>query len=74
MRSMNEESPERGRRGSREVGAVPVVAELQPLAPTKTFPPLGIGEVHAPAWLNKPLGRVVDAAGWALVACRWRSA
>jgi UDP:flavonoid glycosyltransferase YjiC (YdhE family) len=51
-----------------EVGAVPVVAELQPLAPTKAFPPLGIGEVRAPAWTNKPLGRVVDAAGWALVA------
>lgn len=51
-----------------EVGAVPVVAELQPLAPTRAFPPVGIGEVHAPAWLNKPLGRCVDAAGWALVA------
>lgn len=53
---------------AREVGAVPVVAELQPLAPTSTFLPVGVGDVHTPPWLNKPLGRIVDAAGWALVS------
>ena len=51
-----------------EVGAAPMLAELQPLAPTRAFPPVGIGDVRAPAWLNKPLRRVVDAASWAVVA------
>lgn len=51
-----------------DVGAHPVIAELQPLAPTREFAPSGLGDVRVPHALNRLLGRVVDFAGWATIA------
>ncbi|MCW5951658.1 MAG: glycosyltransferase family 1 protein [Propionibacteriaceae bacterium] len=51
-----------------DVGARPVIAELQPLAPTREFAPSGLGDVRVPRALNRALGRIVDFAGWATIA------
>lgn len=51
-----------------EIGARPVIGELQPLAPTREFAPSGLGDVRVPRALNRMLGRVVDVAGWATIA------
>ncbi len=51
-----------------DVGARPVIAELQPLAPTRDFAPSGLGDVRVPRVLNRMLGRIVDIAGWATIA------
>lgn len=51
-----------------DIGARPVIAELQPLAPTRGFAPSGLGDVRVPRVLNRTLGRVVDMAGWATIA------
>lgn len=51
-----------------EIGARPVIAELQPLAPTRDFAPSGLGDVRMPRALNRMLGRAVDIAGWATIA------
>lgn len=51
-----------------DIGARPVIAELQPLAPTREFAPSGLGDVRVPRVLNRTLGRVVDFAGWATIA------
>ncbi|MFT4297283.1 MAG: glycosyltransferase [Micropruina sp.] len=51
-----------------DIGARPVIAELQPLAPTRAFAPSGLGDVRVPRALNRMLGRVVDHAGWAMMA------
>jgi UDP:flavonoid glycosyltransferase YjiC (YdhE family) len=51
-----------------EIGACPVIAELQPLAPTREFAPSGLGDVRVPQTLNRTLGRIVDIAGWATIA------
>lgn len=51
-----------------DIGARPVIGELQPLAPTREFAPSGLGDVHMPRALNRMLGRVVDFAGWATIA------
>lgn len=51
-----------------DVGARPVIAELQPLAPTRDFAPSGLGDVRVPRVFNRMLGRVVDFAGWATIA------
>ena len=51
-----------------DVGALAVIAELQPLAPTREFAPSGLGDVRAPRALNRVLGWVVDFAGWATIA------
>ena len=53
---------------ARDVGARPVVAVLQPLAPTREFVPAGIGTPRLPGFLNRPVGRLVEFAGWRLVA------
>ncbi|MBK8445555.1 MAG: glycosyltransferase family 1 protein [Micropruina sp.] len=51
-----------------DIGARPVIAELQPLAPTGDFAPSGLGDVRAPGFLNRTLGHIVDFAGWATIA------
>jgi len=51
-----------------DIGAHPVIAELQPLAPTRAFAPSGLGEVRVPRVLNRALGHIVDVAGWASIA------
>lgn len=51
-----------------DVGATPVIAELQPLAPTSGFAPAGLGVPRIPSFLNKSVGRLVDFAGWATIA------
>jgi sterol 3beta-glucosyltransferase len=51
-----------------DVGARGVIAELQPLAPTRDFAPSGLGDIRLPRVLNRTLGRVVDVAGWATIA------
>lgn len=53
---------------ARSVGARPVLAVLQPLAPTREFVPAGLGTPHLPRFLNRPVGRLVEIAGWQLVA------
>ena len=51
-----------------DIGARPVIAELQPLAPTREFSPSGLGDVQVPQFLNRTLGHIVDYAGWAMIA------
>lgn len=51
-----------------DIGACPVVAELQPLAPTRDFAPSGLGDLHLPGFANRTLGHIVDFAGWATIA------
>ncbi len=51
-----------------DVGARPVIAELQPLAPTRDFAPSGLGDVRVLPILNRALGHIVDGAGWAMIA------
>jgi UDP:flavonoid glycosyltransferase YjiC (YdhE family) len=51
-----------------DIGAHPVIAELQPLAPTREFAPSGLGEMRIPPILNRTLGHIVDFAGWATIA------
>jgi UDP:flavonoid glycosyltransferase YjiC (YdhE family) len=50
-------------------GAKRIFAVLQPLEPTRDFPPIVLGLLTAPRWLNRPLGRLVQSSGW-LVAGR----
>lgn len=52
--------------GANEVGATAIVANLQPMLPTREFAPSGIGVVGTPRIANRPIGRLVDAAGWGL--------
>jgi UDP:flavonoid glycosyltransferase YjiC (YdhE family) len=51
-----------------DLGAVPVIAELQPLAPTREFAPSGLGDLGVPRILNRALGQIVDVAGWATIS------
>lgn len=51
-----------------DIGARPVLAELQPLAPTREFAPSGLGAPRLPGAVNSALGHIVDAAGWATIA------
>ena len=51
-----------------DIGARPVIAELQPLAPTREFAPSGLGDMRVPQFLNRALGHLVDFAGWATIA------
>jgi UDP:flavonoid glycosyltransferase YjiC (YdhE family) len=51
-----------------DIGARAVIAELQPLAPTRDFAPSGLGGMRVPRFLNRALGHVVDVAGWATIA------
>ncbi|MCA0294112.1 MAG: glycosyltransferase [Actinobacteria bacterium] len=51
-----------------DIGALPVIAELQPLAPTRDFAPSGLGDLRLPRFLNRTLGHIVDFAGWATIA------
>lgn len=53
---------------AREVGARPVVANLQPLHATHEFVPSGLGVPSVPAVLNRPIGRLVEWAGWRMLA------
>lgn len=45
------------------VGAVGVLAGLQPMEPTRDFVPAALGAPHVPARLNRPIGRAVDVLG-----------
>ncbi|HBX82223.1 MAG TPA: glycosyltransferase [Propionibacteriaceae bacterium] len=49
-----------------EVGAVPILVNLQPMLPTREFAPSGLGVVGAPRVANHLIGRLVDAGGWGL--------
>lgn len=48
-----------------QVGAVGVLAGLQPLLPTRAFPPSALGAPRMPHWLNRPVGQLIDAVAWA---------
>ena len=49
---------------AREVGALPVLGVLQPLAPTHAMTPAGAGLPMLPRALRRPAGRLVQLAGW----------
>ncbi len=51
-----------------DIVARPVIAELQPLAPTRDFAPSGLGDLRLPGILNRTLGHIVDFAGWAAIS------
>ncbi len=50
---------------AREIGARPVLAVLQPLAPTRAMTPAGAGLPALPRFLRRPAGALVQWAGWA---------
>jgi sterol 3beta-glucosyltransferase len=52
------------------VGAVGILAGLQPMEPTRDFVPSALGAPHVPAWLNRPVGRAVDVVGGQLIMRR----
>jgi sterol 3beta-glucosyltransferase len=45
------------------VGAVGVLAGLQPMEPTHDFVPSVLGSPNVPTWLNRPVGRAVEVVG-----------
>jgi UDP:flavonoid glycosyltransferase YjiC (YdhE family) len=45
------------------VGALGVLAGLQPMEPTHDFVPSVLGKPSLPAWLNRPVGRAVEVVG-----------
>lgn len=49
---------------AREVGARPVLGVVQPLAPTRAMAPAGLGMPRLRPWLRRPVGRMVQSAGW----------
>lgn len=49
---------------ARDVGARPVLAVLQPLAPSHAMAPAGAGLPTLPRMLRRPAGRLVQLAGW----------
>ena len=49
---------------ARDLGARPVLAVLQPLAPTHAMTPAGAGLPTLPRLLRRPAGRLVEMAGW----------
>lgn len=49
---------------ARDLGARPVLAVLQPLAPTHEMAPAGAGLPTLPRILRRPAGRLVQWAGW----------
>lgn len=49
---------------AREVGARPVLAVLQPLAPTHAMTPAGAGLPALPRLLRRPVGKLVQLVGW----------
>ena len=52
------------------VGAVGILAGLQPMEPTRDFVPSALGAPHVPAWLNRPIGRAVAGVGGHVVMRR----
>lgn len=56
-----------------QVGAVAVLAGLQPMLPTADFVPSVLGKPRVPARLNHAVGRFVDTAGWSMVGTRVNS-
>ena len=52
------------------VGAVGILAGLQPMEPTRDFVPSALGAPHVPAWLNRPIGRAVDIVGGQVIMRR----
>ena len=48
-----------------DVGAIPAIGELQPMAPTRDFKPSGIGKSTRTGWTNKLVGHYIAAADWA---------
>jgi sterol 3beta-glucosyltransferase len=46
-----------------QVGAVGILAGLQPMEPTRAFVPSAVSALKAPAWLNRPIGRAVEVVG-----------
>ncbi len=50
---------------AREIGAKPILAVLQPLAPTRAMTPAGAGLPTLPTVLRRPAGVLVQWAGWA---------
>ncbi len=49
---------------ARDLGARPVLAVLQPLAPTHDMAPAGAGMPRLPRLLRRPAGRLVQWGGW----------
>jgi sterol 3beta-glucosyltransferase len=56
-----------------QVGALGILAGLQPMLPTADFVPSVLGKPRVPARLNHPLGRFVDFAGWSMVGTKVNS-
>lgn len=52
------------------LGIPAVVGYLQPLSPTKAYPPAGLGFRRTPAIVNKPLGHLVRIGGWGIIGRR----
>lgn len=49
---------------AREIGAQPVLGVLQPLAPTRAMTPAGAGLPTLPGALRRPVGMMMQLAGW----------
>lgn len=52
---------------AQQVGAVGILAGLQPLQPTRDFLPSATGVLRSPQWLNRPMGHLLDGIGWARI-------
>ncbi|MDO5094392.1 MAG: glycosyltransferase [Propionibacteriaceae bacterium] len=48
-----------------DIGAIPVIGELQPMAPTRDFKPSSIGKSTRAGWINRLVGHYIAAVGWA---------
>lgn len=57
-----------------QVGAVGILAGLQPMEPTRDFLPSALGHRRVPRALNRPAGRALDAVGAAVILRRVNAA
>lgn len=57
-----------------QVGAVGVLASLQPMLPTRDFEPAALTRSWLPERLRLPLGRVADQMGWTVTGARVNAA
>jgi sterol 3beta-glucosyltransferase len=56
-----------------QVGAVAILAGLQPMLPTADFVPSVLGKPHLPTRFNHAVGRLVDTVGWSMVGTKVNS-
>ncbi|MGV8850131.1 MAG: glycosyltransferase [Propionibacteriaceae bacterium] len=57
-----------------QVGAMGILAGLQPMLPTADFVPSVLGKPRVPARFNHAIGRFVDRLGWSQIGTRVNSA